>query len=94
MSGIGSNHTHKKEIRAVTHKQKKKLIDAFSIHSSVGIATGYDLEGPGSIPGRGNKFFSSPHKSRTWSGAHPASYHWLPGILLQRVKRPGLEADH
>jgi hypothetical protein len=28
--------------------------------SSVGIATGYGLDGRGSIPGKGKKFFSSP----------------------------------
>jgi hypothetical protein len=28
--------------------------------SSVGTATGYELDGMGTIPGRGNQFFSSP----------------------------------
>jgi hypothetical protein len=40
--------------------------------SSVGTATGYELDGRGSNPGRG-KFFSSS-QVQTGSGAHTASY--------------------
>jgi hypothetical protein len=39
--------------------------------SSVGIATGYGLEGAGSIPG--NVFFSLLYNAPTASGAHRAS---------------------
>jgi hypothetical protein len=39
----------------------------------VGIATGYGLEGRGSIPSMG-KEFSPLHSEQTDSGAHPASH--------------------
>jgi hypothetical protein len=39
--------------------------------SSVGIAMGYRLDSPGSIPGKGMTFL---HSVQTGSGAHPASY--------------------
>jgi hypothetical protein len=32
-----------------------------SRYNTVSMATGYGLEGRGSIPGRGKKFFSTPH---------------------------------
>jgi hypothetical protein len=40
--------------------------------SSVGIATGYGLDAPGSIPDSAR--FSLPHSVQTGSGIHPASY--------------------
>jgi hypothetical protein len=43
------------------------------IHSSVDIATGYDLDGRCSIPGK-DKRFSLLHSVQIGSGAHPASY--------------------
>jgi hypothetical protein len=49
-----------------------------SRNSSVVIATGYGLEGLGSIPGRG-KIFLSSITSQTVSGAHPASYPMRSG---------------
>jgi hypothetical protein len=42
-----------------------------SLDSSVGIATGYRLEGPASIPGRDKKF-SLLQKVQTGSRTHPA----------------------
>jgi hypothetical protein len=51
--------------------------------SSVGIATGYGLDGQGvgvRVP---------PHNILTGSGAHPAPIRRMPGI-----KRPGREADN
>jgi hypothetical protein len=53
--------------------------------SSVGIATGYGLDDPGSI------LF---HSIQTGSGAHPSSYAIVPGAIPPGVKRPGREADH
>jgi hypothetical protein len=41
--------------------------------SSVRIATGYEVDGQVSIPGRDKLFFSSPQRSDR-SGAQPASY--------------------
>jgi hypothetical protein len=40
--------------------------------SSVGITTGYGLDGPGSIPGKARFLFL--HTIQTGSGAHSASY--------------------
>jgi hypothetical protein len=34
------------------------------------------------------------HRIQNGSGAHPASYQWVPGALSLGVKRPGREADH
>jgi hypothetical protein len=41
--------------------------------SSVGITTGYRLDGRGSIPGRGKRF-SVFHRVQNGSGVHPAPY--------------------
>jgi hypothetical protein len=38
--------------------------------SSVGIATGYEVDGRSSILGRGKRFFSTPQRP----GAHPSSF--------------------
>ena len=46
--------------------------------SSVGLATGYGLDGPGSNPGGAR--FSAP--VQTDPGAHPASYTVVTGSLL------------
>jgi hypothetical protein len=48
--------------------------------SSVGIATAYGLDGWGSIPGRGKRFFSTASKQAL-------------GLPLG-INRPGREADH
>jgi hypothetical protein len=56
--------------------------------SSVGIATGYGLNGRSSITSRDN-IFSLLHSVQTGSRAHPASY-----LIGNGVKQPGLEADH
>jgi len=58
--------------------------------SSVGIATGYGLDGPG-IETRWWARYSAPVP--TGPGAHSASYTMGTGSLLG-VKRPGLGVDH
>ena len=58
--------------------------------SSVGIATRYGLDGPGSNPGWGARF-SAP--VQTGPGAHPVSYIMGTGSFLG-VKRPGRGVDH
>jgi hypothetical protein len=50
---------------------------------AVGIATGHELDGPGSIPDRG-KIFSSQHK--TESGAHTAPFPVGIGGSFPEVK--------
>jgi hypothetical protein len=58
--------------------------------SSVGIATGYGLDGPWIESRWGVRFFSHV---QTGPGAHPASYTMGTGSFPE-VKRPGLGADH
>jgi hypothetical protein len=58
--------------------------------SSVGIATRYELDGPG-IECRWGARFSAPVQTET--GAHPASYTMGTGSF-QGVKRPGRGVDH
>jgi hypothetical protein len=63
--------------------------------SGVGIATGYRLDGPNSIPSKAK--FSLLHSVQAGSGVHPASYPIvtrLPEATSPGVKRPESEADH
>jgi hypothetical protein len=57
---------------------------------SVGIATRYELEGPGTESQWGARF-SAP--VQTGSGAHPASYTMGTGTF-PGVKRPGRGVTH
>jgi hypothetical protein len=64
--------------------------------SSVGIATGYELNDLmiGVRFSAGAVNFSRRYRVHTGSGAHPASYAMgLRGLSLG-IKRPGREADH
>jgi hypothetical protein len=62
--------------------------------SSVGVATGYELEGWGSILGRG-KVFSLTHSVQTGSEAYQVLYPMGTGDFSPgRIKRSGREADH
>jgi hypothetical protein len=61
--------------------------------SSVGIATGYWMDGRGSIPGRGNIFFFSI-VSGPARGLSQPPIQWVSGALSPEVRRPGREADH
>jgi hypothetical protein len=58
--------------------------------SSVGIATGYGLDGPGIESRWGARFFAHV---QTGPEAHPASYTMGTGSF-PGVKRPGRGADH
>jgi hypothetical protein len=58
--------------------------------SSVGIATGYGLDGPG-IESRWGRGFS--HTSRPALGSTQSPVQWVPD-LYRGVKRPGRGADH
>lgn len=56
-----------------------------------GIPTGYGLEGRGSIPGRGKRFFSTLQRSDLlWGPAYPVAI----GGYFPEVKRPERKADH
>jgi hypothetical protein len=57
--------------------------------SSVGIATGYGLDGSG-IDSRYGR--DSPHLSRPALGSTQTSVQWIPGLSPGR-KRPGRDAD-
>jgi len=57
--------------------------------SSVGIATDYGLDGPGSNPG-GDEIF---RPSRPALGSTQPSVQWVPGLSRGKV-RPGRTTDH
>ena len=58
--------------------------------SSVGITTGYGLEGPGIESRCGRNF---PHPSRLSLGPTQSPIQWVPG-LFSGVKRPGRGVEH
>jgi hypothetical protein len=68
-------------------------INIRNLDSSVGIATGYGLDGPASIPGRGKIFLFST-TCRPALGPTQPPIQWAPGTLYPRIKRPGRKADH
>jgi hypothetical protein len=70
------------------------LVQCRCRNSSVGIATGYGLDGPNSIAGYAR--FSLFHNLQTGSGAHPASYPMGcgGGLFSPGLKRSRREADH
>jgi hypothetical protein len=82
----------------ITGGPSKIWMDTFLLwerrDSSVGIATGYGVVGPGSIPGNA-RFFSHLHSVQTGSGAHPASSPTCTGSPFPwGVKQQGRETDH
>jgi hypothetical protein len=63
------------------------------IYWGVGIAMGYGLDYPGSVPGSSKTFLFStacrpPRRPRR------SPIYWVPGALYPEVKRQGREADH
>jgi hypothetical protein len=61
--------------------------------SSVGIVTGYGLDGRGSIPGR-DKIFLFSIASRPALGPTQRPIQWVPGALSPGKKQQVCEADH
>jgi len=82
------------QARNVLPKHYIKLFHDCFVHvgrdSSVGIATGYGLDGPG-IESRCGARFSAPAQTET--GAHPA-YCTMGTGSFPGVKRPGRGVDH
>jgi hypothetical protein len=60
--------------------------------SSLGIATGFGLDGKIQFLA-GARDFSLLHSTQTGSGAHPTSFSMGTGVSFPRVKRPGCEVD-
>jgi hypothetical protein len=61
--------------------------------SSVGIVTGYSLNGQGLIPGRGKRFVLFT-VSRPTLGPTQPPLQWILEALSPGVKWPGCEADY
>jgi hypothetical protein len=61
--------------------------------SSVSIATGYELDGRGSIPGRA-KFFLFSTASRPALVPTQSAVQWVTEAISLGVNRPGRDADH
>jgi hypothetical protein len=51
---------------------RKEFLITYVVHVELGTATGYGLDGPGSIPSAAT--FSVLHSVQTDSGAHPVTY--------------------
>jgi hypothetical protein len=62
--------------------------------SSVGIATGYGLDGQGSISFRGKDIFLFSTTSRQTLGSPSLPYNMVPGDFSRQVKRLKREADY
>jgi hypothetical protein len=61
---------------------------------SVGMTTGYGLDGRDSIPGTGKRFFSIPQRTDWLWGPPNLLSDGYRGALYLVVKRPGRETDH
>jgi hypothetical protein len=72
---------------------RKTNIIHWSWDSSVGIGTGYGLDGRGSTPGRDNIFLFFTASRRALRPTQPPIQR-APGVLSSRIKRPGCEAGH
>jgi hypothetical protein len=60
-------------------------MDLLELHdSAVSIVTGYGLGGRCSVHGWGKRIFSTPQRSKTGSGAYPASYPMRTGGYFPR----------
>jgi hypothetical protein len=59
----------------------------------IGIARGYGLDGPGSIPGSARFFSSLQRSDRLWSSPSLLSNVYR-GLFSRGVKQPRREADH
>jgi hypothetical protein len=58
------------------------------------VATGCGTDGRGLIPGKSNRFFSSPQLPDLLLRPTQPPIQWTVGALSLAVKCPGLEVDH
>jgi hypothetical protein len=63
-----------------------------NLGSLIGVATGYGLDGRGSVPGK-NKIFLFSTTSRPSLGSSQPPSQWVPKALSSGVRRLGHEAD-
>jgi hypothetical protein len=77
-------------MRSLTNHYGQAILKYWGRDSSVGIATGYGLDGPGIESRWGTRFFAHV---QTGPEAHPASCTMGTGSF-PGVKRPGRDADH
>jgi hypothetical protein len=92
-SGYTTSSTTRKQ-SIFLHPIYLRPILIWSWDASVGIATGYGLDGWSSIPGRDKRFFSSPQRPHRFCGPPSFLSSWYRELFPRRVKRPGREADH
>jgi hypothetical protein len=60
--------------------ETESVIKRGSRDSSLGVATGYEVDGRGSIPGRSKRFFSTPRcPDRLWASYAVDMVFFLPG---------------
>jgi hypothetical protein len=73
----------------------RMILELFFFWGGAGMLwLGYGLDDPGSIPGRGKRFFSSPKQSdQLWDPA-TLLLSGYPGVLSEKVKWPAHVADH
>jgi hypothetical protein len=73
------------ETRISTKLPAPLAVYTYVKNSSVSIVTGYGLDGWGSIPGRGKRFFYNP-SVHTDPGATQSPVHWVPESSFPRGK--------
>jgi hypothetical protein len=65
----------------------------WSVDSSLGIVANCGMDGRGSVPGRGERFFVFSIVSRPSPGSTRHPLQWVPGALSLGVKRSVRKAD-
>jgi hypothetical protein len=82
------------EIKKKQYGSHAKLFFCFPFDSDVGIAMGYRLDDPGSIPNSARFFFSPQRPDQLWGPPSLLSNGYRGGEISSGVKRQGHEANH